>query len=200
MQVQAETPSQATAATSLTAPVAAAAPLEEYERRLDARRTAATDAERLDDRLSLARGVVFLAGLVLLIAVWNIAGLSPWWLAVPVGVFVALVIAHGRAIERRARSEAAVGYYETAIDRLDGRWAGVGATGERYADPQHPFAADLDLFGRASLFQLLSRALHRARSTSGGWTRVAPPRLKRSGSMTGCRWPAAWCFWRSWCC
>ena len=158
MHVQAETPSSVKAAAIVAAPLAAAGPREEYERRLDDRRAAAAEAERLDDRLSLARGVVFLAGLVLLIAIWNIAGLSPWWLAVPAVVFVALVIAHGRVVERRARAEAAVGYYQTGLDRLAGRWAGVGATGERYADPGHPYAADLDLFGGASLFQLVSRA------------------------------------------
>ena len=38
------------------------------------------------------------------------------------------------------------------------RWAGVGETGERFDDPHHVYAADLDLFGESSLFQLLSTA------------------------------------------
>src|SRR5262249_52490087 len=38
------------------------------------------------------------------------------------------------------------------------RWVGSGSTGERFLDPTHPYAADLDLFGPASLFELLSTA------------------------------------------
>jgi len=39
---------------------------------------------------------------------------------------------------------------------LDGCWAGHGETGERFLDGAHPYAADLDLFGQGSLFELLS--------------------------------------------
>jgi MutS domain V/MutS domain III len=43
---------------------------------------------------------------------------------------------------------------------LESKTAGVGKgqTGERFNDPHHVYAADLDLFGRGSLFELLSTA------------------------------------------
>jgi DNA mismatch repair ATPase MutS len=41
---------------------------------------------------------------------------------------------------------------------MEDRWAGSGETGERFDDPHHVYASDLDLFGNASLFQLLSTA------------------------------------------
>lgn len=34
----------------------------------------------------------------------------------------------------------------------------MGRSGERFADPKHPYARDLDIFGRGSLFELLSAA------------------------------------------
>jgi hypothetical protein len=46
--------------------------------------------------------------------------------------------------------------------RLEDRWAGTGITGERFLEPSHPCARDLDLFGRASVFELLCTARTRA--------------------------------------
>jgi hypothetical protein len=52
-----------------------------------------------------------------------------------------------------------VAFYERALARLDGRWAGTsGETGDRFLDEGHLYARDLDLFGPASLFELLSAA------------------------------------------
>ena len=36
--------------------------------------------------------------------------------------------------------------------------SGKGATGDRFRDESHPYSDDLDLFGKGSLFQLLSTA------------------------------------------
>jgi DNA mismatch repair ATPase MutS len=44
------------------------------------------------------------------------------------------------------------------LARIEDRWADFGETGDRFNDPHHVYAADLDLFGNASLFQLLSTA------------------------------------------
>ncbi len=56
------------------------------------------------------------------------------------------------------RARRAVNYYTTAQRRIKDRWMDDGATGQRYRDPEHPYAGDLDLFGTASLFQLICRA------------------------------------------
>lgn len=52
----------------------------------------------------------------------------------------------------------AVRFYERGLARLSGHWAGAGETGERFLDPNHPYAADLDVFGHGSLFQLVCAA------------------------------------------
>ena len=56
------------------------------------------------------------------------------------------------------------------LARLEGQWAGHGQTGDRYLDPAHPYAADLDLFGKGSLFELLSTArTHIGEDTLARW-------------------------------
>ena len=72
-----------------------------------------------------------------------------------------------RALERRRR---AVRYFERGLARLDGEWAGRGETGERYLDPAHPYAQDLDLFGKGSVFELICTArTHIGEDTLARW-------------------------------
>jgi len=131
-------------------------PRSEYERRLGERRESVARSTALDHRLSAARGAVFLSGLALLGAAYQFPALSAAWLLVPATVFVALVLVHTRVAEQLARNLRAVEFHESALRRLDDDWMDAGALGERYADPEHPYSADLDLFGRGSLFQLIS--------------------------------------------
>jgi len=46
--------------------------------------------------------------------------------------------------------------------RIEGKWTGSGDSGERFRNPAHVYAEDLDLFGKGSLFELLSTARTRA--------------------------------------
>ena len=72
--------------------------------------------------------------------------------------FLALAVVQDRITKTRRRCERAVALYNQGLARLDDLWAGKGATGERFLDPAHPYAEDLDLFGHGSLFELLSTA------------------------------------------
>lgn len=49
-------------------------------------------------------------------------------------------------------------FYERGIARLDGSWAGTGASGEEFGRSQHPYEQDLHLFGEGSLFDSCVRA------------------------------------------
>ena len=129
-----------------------------YTQRLEARLAEAGRHERRHRTLGNLRLLVFLAAVLL---GWLALGphtLSPWWLAAPAAVFIVLAVIHDRVLRRRAACERAAGYYRRALARIDGHWAGTGEAGERYRDPSHPYADDLDLFGKASLFELLSTA------------------------------------------
>jgi hypothetical protein len=46
-------------------------------------------------------------------------------------------------------------FYRRGLQRVKGEWAREGITGEEFADSGHPYAADLNLFGEGSLFELL---------------------------------------------
>src|SRR5262249_28596132 len=68
------------------------------------------------------------------------------------------------------RAVRAAAYYGHRLAVLDGHWAGRGERGRRYVDDAHPYAADLDLFGDASAFELLCTAHTRAgQDTLAAW-------------------------------
>lgn len=118
--------------------------------------------------------MVFLAGLVVAFGAIKF-GWPPSLLLLCVVVFVGLIAWHGRILAGLQRARAAVKYFDHGLARLDDRWAGTGPTGERYLDADHPYAADLDLFGNGSLFQLLSRAKTRlGEDELANWL-ISPP-------------------------
>lgn len=84
--------------------------------------------------------------------------ISPWWVLLPVGVFLALSMVLERLEAEREAGARGVAYYERAIGRMEDRWMGTGSQGEAFRDPRHVYADDLDLFGRGSIFELLSTA------------------------------------------
>lgn len=136
-------------------------PLTEYRTRLEQRRATLAQIQAIDARISYGRLVVFAAGVIVAAIVWR-GALSPWWLAVPLVVFVALVVYHDRILRRRAAASRAIAYYERGVARIEDRWIGTGSPGDRFRDDNHVYANDLDLFGPGSLFELLSTARTRA--------------------------------------
>jgi hypothetical protein len=105
--------------------------------------------------IALLRVVAALAAVVLIGAIaW--AHLPPVaWLGVValVAGFTALVVVPARVHDRRDRAAAAIRFHERGLARLAGEWSKLPNDGARFADDAHPYAGDLDLFGRASLFQ-----------------------------------------------
>src|SRR5205085_3142105 len=113
----------------------AMSPRDEYARRLADLRAAEA---RLDRRLACAgnaRFAVALAGLGLVVVLAVMRSLSPGWLLLPAGGFVALSIAFVRAAQRLATTRRAAAYYDLARARLDDHWAGRGVGGDEFLDP-----------------------------------------------------------------
>jgi hypothetical protein len=157
----------------MTQPAHAAA---EYAARLGARTAAANDWARRAGRLANLRLVLFGAGVAMGIAAAQ--GMLEWlWLAAPGVGFVVAVLAHRGVQAEEARARRAIAFYERGLARLAHRFAGLGRTGERFADAAHPYAPHLDLFGPASLFELLSCAQTRGgEETLARWLlEPAPP-------------------------
>ena len=137
------------------------APRDEYRARLAGRQAAAGALEKRDRLLSHARLVTFFAAAALGVFWWR--GTAPaWWLALPAIPFAILMHRHDRVIRARAMAHRAILFYERGLGRIEDRWAGAGEWGERFRDERHLYADDLDLFGRGSLFELLSIARTRA--------------------------------------
>lgn len=134
-------------------------PRVEYASRLTARRLAAARLGRFDLALSAVRGFLALAAVVLAWLAFGRHALSGASLLLPAGAFLLIVVLHDRLATRQTRAGRAITLYQRALARLDGNWARPDAEdGRRFLDPNHPFAADLDLFGPSSLFQLLCTA------------------------------------------
>ena len=154
-------------------------PLAICRRRLAERRLAAAARRRQADRLSHARLITFAAGALIAGAATFGGGLSPWWLAAPAGAFAALVVRHDRVLLAAARAARGIAWYEHGIARIEDRWPGLGPAGDRFADAEHLYAQDLDLFGGGSLFQLLCTARTQAgEETLAAWLKTPADRAE----------------------
>src|SRR5690606_37528060 len=133
-------------------------PAEEYRHRLAGREAAAAQHEKRHNRIGLLRLAAFAAAVA---AAWfslRADAISPWWLLAPSALFLGLLVCHARVRRRRSRAERAAVFYRGGLARMEDRWSGQGVFGERFEDPHHVYSADLDLFGKGSLFELLCTA------------------------------------------
>ena len=107
----------------------------------------------------MSNGRLLIAGLFALSFWFTVvhSRISSWWPVAAGLAFAALAIVHARVLERIERARGAERVYLRGLERLSGRWAGTGRDGAHFLD-DHPYARDLDLFGRASLFELLNTA------------------------------------------
>jgi hypothetical protein len=109
-------------------------------------------------------------GLVQAWLIFGLAWLEATWLAVPAGAFVVLTVVQELAVRQRERGRRAGAFYEHGLARLEDHWQGTGEPGEGFLRPEHPYAADLDLFGRGALFELLCTSRTRAgEQTLAAW-------------------------------
>jgi energy-coupling factor transporter ATP-binding protein EcfA2 len=127
-----------------------------YETRLSSARVG---YERVDARWNLVANARLIAFLVAVAAAaWGLWGRVAvgWALAgFLLGVFVVLAIYHARLERQRARLVTLRAIQEEALARLDRRWSDLPISWVPEVPPDHPYAGDLDIVGRASLFQLL---------------------------------------------
>ena len=123
------------------------------------------DKRRLDlaarDQQHRVFGYLQLAAVVSALAAVGLAlfhKLSIFWVFAPAAAFATLFIIHERLLRVAEQRRRSIRYFERALARLEGKWAGQGEAGDRFLDPAHPYARDLDLFGKGSLFELLCTA------------------------------------------
>jgi MutS domain V len=133
-------------------------PRAEYTRRLEiyAQRIAIENRRHIYlGNAKLATIFAELAGLWMVVAK-NL--FAPYWLIVPAALYVILAAAHEFVLRRKKRAEVASDFYRRGIARVEDCWTGTGQTGDNFRERNYLCAEDLDIFGKGSLFQLLSQA------------------------------------------
>jgi hypothetical protein len=147
-----------------------------YRARRDERQGALDRLTAAGQRISHVRLALFALFAAVVLLAWRDV-VSAWILVLPVAAFVVAVRRHERVIGLRETAARAVAFYERGLARIDDRWQGLGSPGDRFLTDAHLYARDLDLFGRGSLFELLSVARTQAgEATLAGWLLApAPP-------------------------
>src|ERR1700728_281351 len=150
-------------------------PHEVYSDCLQQLNRAKTHEEQREKLYGFAKLIV--AAITLISAFWLLRRpVLVEFLFVPVAVFVLLAVVHEKLLHSIRLRTRSIEFYNRGIARLENRWAGGGETGERFLDALHPYARDLDVFGNASLFQLLSTARTRAGEDAlAAWLLSAAP-------------------------
>ena len=147
-----------------------------YDRRLQELAALVARGDRRHLVVSNLRLVVFAAAALFAWLAFAPGLISPAWLLLPLLAFAALLVTHARILNAVDRVLRAQRYYERGVTRLEGTWAGSGPDGSRFIG-EHPYAADLDLFGSGSLFQLIDTARTEAgEETLADWLRTPASR------------------------
>jgi len=127
----------------------------EYAERLRKHQVSADSEQVQFRRIGNARLAAGISAAILAFFVFGSASVPIYWLALPIGLFFILVVVHARIVQRLERERRTVRFYERAVARMEDRWMGAGEQGERFRNPNHIYADDLDLFGKGSLYELL---------------------------------------------
>ena len=113
-------------------------------------------------RVSVARGVVFVAAVLALAGGYDgSAGLGALGAAL-LFVFARLVVCHRRAARRLVLLTARLSVLDGMLTRFDGRWRDLAEDGAAYLAAARPQLTDLHVFGPSSLYQYLCQARTRA--------------------------------------
>lgn len=153
-------------------------PAAEYRRRLEARQWEIRRLDKLHIRFGNVRLLLAIVAGVIAWCGFRLHWISPWWLVIPIAVFAVVAVYHARVLRARKCALRAVEVTQRGLARIEDRWMGGGQQGERFRNPNHMYAADLDLFGVGSLFELLSTARTRmGEDRLANWL-LAPSRIE----------------------
>ena len=129
-----------------------------YRSRLEKYNTLKQKSLRISKTISLLRLLVFLLAVGLIYFFTRIDSISGIvsTILLSVVVFISIVKYHSRVLTRKKLQEAFIKINKNELDAIKGDYSQFDK-GEQFDDPQHPYSADLDIFGDGSLFQFLNR-------------------------------------------
>jgi len=146
-----------------------------YQRRLNECRTHAERLRACDRFVVRLRIALFVALLLTGCICVGERSVSFLWMLLPAAAFVAVLRFHQPIVRELRRESAAEQFYARCLSRLDGDWRMFPVDGAEFGTAEHPWAADLDVFGSGSLFQKLNecRTLPGRRKLATWLTQVA---------------------------
>jgi hypothetical protein len=148
-------------------------PMQAYAQRLAARQCEALKLRRTEAWIGRSRLVAFALVVGTFWLSFGRLQLSYGLIPVPIAGFLFLLFRHDFIRRQLAANGRACAFYEQGIARIEDRRAGQGITGQEFLEPDHPFGADLDIFGPASLFELLCTARTRkGQATLAHWLKL----------------------------
>src|SRR5258707_1013460 len=130
----------------------------EYSSRLAAHKNKVSAYEGQHQRLGLLKLALAAAIIVVFVLALKSSIASALWLLLPLAVLLYLEKVHARVFAAARQGKRIISFYERGIARLENRWMGTGEPGDEFLDPAHPYARDLDLFGKGSLYELMCTA------------------------------------------
>jgi hypothetical protein len=133
-------------------------PQSEYTRRLRERQCQLADIRKLHQRLWTYLVVIALVGIAFAFVAMSLHLASAIWILLPAVVASSIIQSLTKNARLHGRVQRMVTFYESGVARLSNRWQGRGIDGDEFRPDNHPYAADLDLFGEGSLFELLCTA------------------------------------------
>jgi hypothetical protein len=151
-------------------------PADEYASRLAEREASVRRLQRLQSRLGATRLSLAALAIALALLAWYAHRLSALWALLPAAAFAGAVAHHTVLRARHLRAVRAAAFYRGGLARIEDRWAGSGRQGQRFNDAHHVYAADLDLFGEGSVFELMCAARTRVgEATLAQWLLAPAP-------------------------
>jgi MutS domain V len=137
-------------------------PESEYRGRLETLRE--TEARYKQSAAKLGPATLFFLAVSVVSAGWILTTRisAIYWVLLPLTLLILFAITHERVIRAIRKCSRKIAFYERCLARIGNKWMGTGETGDRFSDPSHPYARDLDIFGVGSLFELVCSARTRA--------------------------------------
>ena len=131
-----------------------------YQQRLQNTQKQAAEAAQKASRLATGRVLAFLA-LLAAIFFFLSQNQAAWAVGAGLGgavLFALLVKRYAAAEQQRRCFEALVGINEAELQAQAHQYRDFADTGEEAMEATHPFAYDLDILGKGSLFQYVQRS------------------------------------------
>jgi hypothetical protein len=134
--------------------------IDEFKNRMDRFKADEARIKKQVDNIGNLRLAAFLAGAAVTVFLLIKAGILPGILslAVATGVFIFLVVRHGRLSYNMDRFGRLAEVNRMYVNRMQTDWVNFSDCGQEFTDDAHPYTGDLDIFGPKSLFQWLNTA------------------------------------------